>query len=330
MKNFWKNKKVLVTGGAGFIGSYVSKELIKRNSQVTIVVSPKTESEHLKRVFGSFLDKITVEKLDLLDFNNFLKATKNQEIVLNFAAMDGGTKFKLEHSAEIFRVNTQIVLNLFESCRINKVDRVLIMSSIDVYPQNAKSPVKEEYANLNNFEKEINGYAWSKRFSEIAAKLYYEQYGLKTAIARGGNVYGVDDYSGKDRGRIAPTFINKAIKGEDIAIWGNKNLKRSFLFISDLSNALLELTEKYAVCNPVNIVSENYTSLYELAKTIVGLTNNKSRIEITQSGGKKSAMNIYRGKINCQKAKKILHFKELVSLEDGLRKSIQFFKGGNL
>lgn len=318
MTNFWENKKVLVTGGAGFIGFHVAKELIKRNSKVKIVVSPKTNSEHLKRVFGSLLDKITIEKLDLLVFNSFLKATKNQEIVLNFAAMDGGAKFKLEHSAGIFRVNTQLVLNLLESCRINKVGRVLIMSSIDIYPKNVKSSIKEEDAHLNNFDESLNGYALSKRFSEIAAKLYYEQYNLKVAIARVGNVYGLNDFKGIERERVIPTFINKAIKNEDIIIWSNGLKKKSFLYVTDLVEALLNLTEKYSICDPLNIASSEYLSLKELGELIIELSKSKSKIIFQKIKNKKNTNKI----INTNKAKKNINFRERIPLSTGLKNII--------
>ncbi|MEK7572821.1 MAG: NAD(P)-dependent oxidoreductase [Patescibacteria group bacterium] len=320
MKIFWKNKKVLVTGGAGFIGSYIVKELIKKNSEVTIVLSPKTKSEHLERVFGSLMNKISIEKLDLLDFNSFLKATRNQEIVLNFAAKDGGAKFKLEHSTELFRVNTQLVLNLLESCRINKIDRVLIMSSIDVYSKNVKSPIKEEYLYLSDFDESLYGYALSKRFSEIAAKTYYERSGLKVAIARAGNVYGPNDYSAKNKERVIPAFIDKARKNEDITIWGNGLQKIAFLYITDLVSSLLDLVEKYPVGEPVNLVGSEPISLEDLANLIISFSKSKSKVVVGNEGGNKNRI------ISIVRAKKVIGFSPKVNMKNGIETILNISK----
>lgn len=315
MKNFWKNKRVLVTGGSGFIGSNAVRELLERDSIVTITVSRLSSNKEIKKTFGDLLDKIKIRKVDLLSLSDCLKATKNIDVVLNFAALDGGAKFKEEHSEEIYKVNTGIVKNILEASRRNNVDRVLLMSSIDVYPRGMKQLINEEDADMNSKK----GYVGSKIFSEKLAKEYYDKYSFKIAIARVGNVYGPGDTVGSKRARVIPTFIKKAIKGENIEI--SISQKLSFLHVSDLVNSLLDLTEKFSVCTPINLVGAEQIYLLNLAKIIIKLTSSKSKILMRN----KSIVNNDR-RINTEKARKIIGFKEKINLNEGLNLLIGVFK----
>lgn len=313
MKNFWKNKRVLITGGAGFIGSNITKELIKRNSIIKITISKSTSEEELKQIFGKLLEKIEIQKVDLLSLKDCLKITKDIDVVLNFAALDGGAKFKKEHAKEIYKVNTGIARNILEASRLNSLDRVLLMSSIDVYPKNIKSRLSENDADMTA----RSGYIGSKVFSEKLAKKYYNKYGLKIAIARPGNIYGQGDKINIKRARVIPTFIKKAIMDENIEILTSENL--SFLYIKDLVNALLDLTVKYAVCLPVNIASSNYISLSDLGKLIIKLSNSKSKIILRETNPNIKSYNI----IDTSKAKQEIDFVEKENLRKGIESLIK-------
>lgn len=301
---------MLVTGGTGFIGSNMVSELIKRHA--VVIVSIQNNKQY------NLSEKVKIETADLTDMEDCLRLTKNIDIILNFAALDGGSEFKKKHSAEIFRNNVAIVLNILEASRLNNVDRILLMSSIDVYSGEAKSPIKEEDGFLGDFSKDKYGYAWSKRFSEIVAKIYYDQYGLKIAIARAGNVYGKNDFKGIERERVIPTFINKARKNEDIIIWGNGRQKKSFLYIDDLVKGLLNLVEKYPFCDPINIASSEYVSLKDLGEIIIKLNKSKSKIIFKKINNKTNSNKI----ININEAKKKIHFGNIMSLNAGLKKII--------
>jgi len=314
MKSFWKNKRVLVTGGSGFIGRYAVKKLVDLDSKVCTVVTPNNASDNHRRIFGTYLDTISVRKLDLLIPENFVEATKDVDIVLNFAAMDGGAAYKRTHSSDIFHVNTRLILNLFEACRINHIERVLIMSSVNIYPVDAESPITEKDAYSDMVRLDSNGYEWSKRFSEIAATIYCSQYNIKAAIARVGNVYGPEDYTVNDKGRIIPTFIQKARKNENITIWNDGNIRKSFLHVSDLVTALLDLTEKYAECTPVNIAGTQYVTLKELAEHIIELSSSSSKITCMKNSHIIGADRI----ISVEKAKECIGFTETIPLRKGL------------
>ena len=112
MNQFWRNRRVLVTGAAGFIGSHVVDTLVLSGAHVTATVSPRTGKISSGSNLAKAVRKITLKRVDLLDPTVWLRLIKSQEIVLHFASLDGGTKFKNEHNAEIMKVNTQLTINL--------------------------------------------------------------------------------------------------------------------------------------------------------------------------------------------------------------------------
>lgn len=319
MKNFWQNKKVLVTGGAGFIGSHAVEALLKNKAVVTAVVSPKTAQDKIDRNLKPVLDKIKIRKADVTLLSDCIQVSYGHDIILNFAALDGGANFKIRNQAEIFRTNIQIVLNILEAARINKVNRVLLMSSTEIYAEGIKSPIKEDEGFVSDIDERKYGYAWSKRTAEILAKIYYRQYGLKTAIARCGSAYGPRDYFEGDKERIVPAFVNKALKKKNLLIL-NGSAQKQLLYVTDLVKGLLDLAEKYAVCDPVNLCGEKPVLLKELAKLIIKLTGSKVKV-ICRTNFEQKKNNI----VGVQKARKVIGFKEKTSLKNGLTSLIKTF-----
>lgn len=320
MSSFWKGKKVLVTGASGFIGSHAVDLLVKLDARVTAVVSPHTLGEKIKQNLSLSLDKIILKKANILNFSYCLNITKQQDVVLNFAALDGGYTFKTNHCAEIMRTNIQITLNILEASRQNSIDRLLLMSSVDVYSSECISPIKESCVLINDNQNIIDGYRWSKRFSEILAKTYFQEYKLKIAIARCGNAYGPRD--SVEKNRIIPTFISESLKGNNIYTWGDSSQKKSFLYVTDLLKALFDLIEKYPICDPVNIASENTISYKKLGELIISLTESKNKV-VEKNSQPKGLVNKI---INVEKAKRIIDFHENTSLEEGLQKTINYLK----
>lgn len=296
MINFWRNKKVVVAGGRGFIGSHVVRQLYDKGAKVKVLTSyGKKKPSELEK-----LKNIEFIRCDLMDLNEVIKATKEQAFFLNFAGMDGGISFKNSHSAEIFRVNSQITLNILEASRLNKIDKTLLMSSIEVFSLNDQS----------------NGYVWSKKFIEESARLYSEQFKMKVLVARPGNTYGTGDTLDPLKIRVIPSFILKARANREIVI--SSSQKFSFLFVDDLAKALLEFIEHEEGPDPINFISSEYFSLKEVAKKIINITKSKSKL--VEKTRKQKPLS---------KKLKSFNLGLEIKLEHGLKKTIDWIKNVN-
>lgn len=322
MKHAWKGKKVVVCGASGFIGSNMVSILLNKGAEVTAVVSLKKGAKKLLQTNRGIKKQVKIIEADLLDPASCKKILKRADILLNFAAVDGGTNFKKKYPVEIYKSNTGIVTNLLEASVKNKVEKVLLISSSEVYSPDLKGLIREEDGFVGLPSMVTAGYAWSKRVTEILAKLYSEEFGLSVAIARPSNVYGPYDYTDSEKGRVIPTFIKQALNNEDITIWGNGLMKKSFLYVEDLNHALLDLVSDYAVCDPVNLASDYQISIKQLAQLIIKLTNSKSKIKYIKVPFVKPDKRI----ISVKKAKRLISFHENYSIETGVSKVIQSFK----
>jgi nucleoside-diphosphate-sugar epimerase len=210
---------------------------------------------------------------------------------------------------------------MLEAARLQKVEKFLLMSSIDVYYPTSYVFLKEENDFSTKMNQTIEGYAWAKRFAELAAKMYYKQYGLQVAIARAGNVYGPRDELSTERGRVIPTFISRSFQGEDVTIFGDGQQKKSFIFVEDLITALVSLTEKYAVADPVNIAGKKYITIRELAELVIKYTGSKNNVTFNKTVSPPAKQT----KVHLGKMKKILGSKENVSLRKGLKMTIAYY-----
>lgn len=318
MTNFWKNKKVLVTGGAGFIGSYVSEQLLKKGAKVAIT----TRSGNLINV-SPIINKIKVIMADLTKLESAINATKGFDIVLNLASKVAGIQFNINHPATMFKDNFQIAQNITEASLINKVERLMLTSSACVYARNCTIPTPEEEGFLDDPEPTNLGYGWAKRAEELIGRFYHQEYGMKIALPRPYNAYGPRDDFNPETSHVIPGIIKRIFDGENpLVVWGSGKQTRSFLFVEDFARGLLEVTEKYAIADPINIGTEEEVTIGDLARMIVDISGKDIKIKFdpTKPDGQP------RRNCDTRRAKLKIGYKADVKLKEGLLKTIRWYK----
>ncbi len=318
MKNFWKNKKVVVTGGTGFIGSFVVEQLLEKGAHVSIT----THSNNLEKV-KHLLKKIKIIKVDLTKLSATEKAIKNQQIVLNLASRVAGIQYNINHPATMCTDNVQIISNILRSAVKNKVERVLITSSACVYPRFCTIPTPETEGFIDDPEPTNLGYGWSKRIAELYGRFYAKEFGLLVAIARPFNAYGPRDDFNPITSHVIPGLIKRVFDGENpLLVWGSGKQTRSFLYVEDFARGLIEVIEKYPNADPINIGTSEEITIEKLAKLIIKLSGNKPKIifDKTKPDG--------QPRRNCDiiKAKRKVGFQNQINLEEGLKKTIEWYK----
>lgn len=320
MSTFFKNKKIVVTGGAGFIGSHLVEMLVAEGAVVTVPVHTKQSS----LVFlDSIKDKIQLVYGDLNDIQNCLVFTKDKDIVMHLAARVGGVEYNIKHSGSIFRENLTIFMNILEASRLNKVERFLTVSSACVYPRFCTIPTPEEEGFKDKPEQTNEGYGWAKRMEEFLSQAYAKEYGMKIAIARPYNAYGPRDNFDPESSHVIPALIKRVFDGENpLHVWGDGKQTRSFLYVEDFCRGLLMMIEKHPVADPINIGANNEISIKQLIELIVKISGKKIKIDFDTSKPEGQP----RRNCDTKKAEKILGFKAQVSLKEGLKKTIEWYE----
>lgn len=318
VNEFWKNKKVLVTGGAGFIGSYVVEQLLEKGSKVSIT----THSGNLINILH-VINQIEVILADLTKPELAINATKGFDIVLNLASRVAGIQFNINHPATMFKDNFQIAQNVTDACLKNKVERLMLTSSACVYARHCSIPTPEEEGFLDDPEPTNLGYGWAKRVEELIGRFYYQEYGMKIALPRPYNAYGPRDDFNPETSHVIPGLIKRVFDGENpLIVWGSGKQTRSFLFVEDFVRGLIAITEKYPVADPINIGTNEEVTIGDLAKLIVDISGKEIKIKFdnTKPDGQP------RRNCDTKKAKEKIGYTANVPLSEGLRKTIEWYK----
>jgi len=315
MKNkFLKNKKVLVTGGAGLLGISLTKLFLSQGAKVS--------SSYFKRRPPKQLSK-NFKRYDFNKFSDCIKATKNMDYVIISAVQASGVKGVLNNPTETILPNLKIHSGLFEACAKNKVKRVVWISSSSIY-QKSMRPISEDELNLNlpTYEMYL-GIGWVYRYLEKLAQFYYLKRNLKIGIIRTANIYGPFDRFDDYKSHVIPGIIKRAAKREEpFLVWGNKNTVRDFVFVDDLSIAVLNVLRKYCKAEPINFSSGNGITIFQLVNEILNIFNHKAKIVFDS---KKPTAVPYRVLDNKKYNKLFKNFKK-TELKEGLQRTIKWFQ----
>jgi len=308
--SLWRNKKILVTGGAGFLGSFVVEKLInERGIDPQQVLIPRSEDR------------------DLRLWENCQKVTREIDLVIHLAARVGGIGFNRENPATLFYDNAVMGIHLMEAARINGVKKFVALGTICAYPKFTPVPFREKDL-WNGYPEETNApYGLAKKMLLVQAQAYRRQYGFNAIYLLPVNLYGPKDNFDPNSSHVVPALIQKCLdaigQGEDhITVWGTGKASREFLFVEDAAEAILLAAEKYDKPAPVNIGAGFEISIKALAELIVKLTGFNGTIvwDSTKPDGQPRRM------LNTTKAEQEFGFKAKTSLEEGLKKTIKWYR----
>lgn len=320
-KTFWKNKKVLVTGGTGFIGSHVVEKLVRRGANVTVFDS--LQNGKLKNL-SAVKSHISLVHGDCTNMADALLACEKKDIVMNLAARVGGIEYNRMHQATMLRDNLNIEITMIEAARVSRVERFLVISSACVYPRGCLVPTQETEGFVSEPEPTNGGYGWAKRMAEILGEYYSEEFGMKVAIVRPYNCYGPRDHFDPKTSHVIPALIKRVFDGENpISVWGTGKQTRAFLFVEDLAEGMIAAVERYPTPDPVNLGTDEEVTIAHLIDKIITLSGKKTVavFDTTKPDG-----SVRRNSDN-RKAKKYLQFTAKTRLDEGLAKTIKWYIG---
>jgi len=306
---FWKNKRVLVTGGAGFLGQYVVKELKRRGCR-SIFIPLK-------------------EKYDLRKLKNIKKVLKrsNPHFVIHLAAVVGGIGANKARPGSFFYDNLIMGTQLIHESYKFGVDKFVAIGTICAYPKFMKVPFKEKDL-WNGYPEETNApYGLAKKMLLVQSQAYRQQYGFNSIYLLPVNLYGPGDNFSESTSHVIPALIKKCLdakenKEKSITVWGTGTPTREFLFVEDAAKAIILAAEKYNKPDPMNIGAGFEISIKELVRMIIKLTGFKGKADFdkTKPDGQP------RRRLDTSKIVKEIGFKPKMKFETGLRKTIRWYQ----
>jgi len=311
--NYFKNKKILVTGGTGMIGVALVKKLLNQEALVTIA------SLDNKNIFEG--ENVFFKKVDLRNYENCIEVCKNQDFIFHVAGVKGSPAVAAKKPASFF-----VPTILFNTCLLDAAFRsgaehILYASSIGVY---SPADIFYEDSVWKSFPSENDKFAgWAKRMGELQLESYRVQYDFSNfSIVRPANVYGPYDNFDINNAMVVPSLIRRALeeKKDHIEVWGDGSAIRDFIYSDDVAQGMIHVVEN-KISEPINLGSGSGVKIKDLIETIVKkLPDKKLSIKWDTSkptGDKVRVMDM-------TKAEKF-GFKCKVSLEEGIEKTISWF-----
>ena len=303
----WSGKKVLVTGGNGFLGSHVVNEL--KNLNVKDVFTPASKD------------------YDLRNRTDCKKVLKDIDVVFHLASTSGGIMFLKERPAEAFYDNIMMGVNLIHEAKEAGIEKLIITGAVSSYPKLAPIPFNEKNI-WDGYPDETNApYGIAKRTLLVQSQAYRQQFDFNSIILFLTNLYGPKDHFDPASATVIPALINKISSAKkqnkkSISIWGDGTPTRDFLYVQDAVRGLMLAAEKYDEGLPINLGSDQETTINELVNLISKITGFKGQIKWDKSKPNGQP----RRKVSNKLAEEKLGFKSETTLEEGLQKTIEWFQ----
>lgn len=314
---FCMDKKVLVAGGAGFIGSYVCKYLLENNVGVICVDNLTTGSKTNIDPFLTSKNFIFLEQ-DIAD-NNFIQnvSTLKFDKIYHLASPASVTHI-MQHPVEAALVNSLGTKNLLDLAKKQNIP-MLFASSSEAYGDPKEHPQKENYWGNVNSVGLRSGYDEGKRFGEALCMAYHREYNVKVRIVRIFNTYGPN--SSINDTRVVPQLVRQAILGEALTVHGDGNQTRSFCFVTDMAKGIIAMMGSREV-GPINLGNPDEYTINDLAHNIIKMTGSRSKIQHVERPKDDPS----RRKPDITLAKEKLGWEPKVNVGDGLAETIVYFR----
>lgn len=311
--DFFTNKRVVVTGGVGFLGSFITDGLKKRGCKNILI--PKIEDYDLVRIE---------------DINRMYEDMK-PDIVIHLAAVVGGIGANRAHPGEFFYKNLMMGVQLIEQARLRSIEKLVAIGTVCAYPKFTPVPFKEE--NLwDGYPEETNApYGLAKKMLLVQSQSYRAEYGFNSIFLLPVNLYGPGDNFNPESSHVIPALIKKCVDAIDnkldyIECWGTGSASREFIYASDAAEGILLAAEYYNKSEPVNIGAGFEISIKELVQKIALLTGFKG--EIRWDSSKPDGQP--RRKLDVSKAKKYFGFEAKTTFDKGLKATIDWYRKHNI
>ena len=308
-EKFWSNKRVCVTGGAGFLGSFVVDKLQARGAAEVIV--PRKRDYDL-------VDPVAVQRM--LD-------DAQPDLIIHLAALAGGIGINLSRPADFFYENLMMGVPLMHAAWKNGVAKFVALGTICSYPESPPLPFKEE--NLwDGYPEETNApYGLAKKMLLVQAQAYRQQYDYNAIYLLPVNLYGPRDNFNLKTSHVIPALIRKFTEAQarsdsQVELWGDGSPTREFLYVADAAEGILLAAEIYNGGEPVNLGAGSEISIKDLAELIGRLTGYEGEFawDTSKPNGQP------RRALDVQRAKEYFGFEAQMPFEEGLRRTIEWFK----
>jgi len=307
--DFWRGKRVLVTGGAGFLGRAVRKQLLARDCQH--ILTPRSNEYDLRQ-------RPAVEKL---------LAVTQPDAIIHLAAVVGGIGANRQNPGRFFYDNAIMGIQLIEQSRLVGIRKFVCIGTICAYPKFTPVPFKEEDL-WNGYPEETNApYGLAKKMLLVQIQAYRQQYGFPGIYLLPVNLYGPEDNFDPQSSHVIPALIRKFVEAKasgrkSVLAWGTGKVSREFLYVDDAAEGIVLAAERYDKPEPVNLGAGQEITIRELAFLIRELTQFPGDIEwdSSQPDGQP------RRRLDTSKALREFSFQAKTSLRDGLARTIQWYR----
>ncbi len=303
-----QDKKVVVTGGRGFLGGFVCKAITQRGADVVAIGSSDynlIDQQDVRRMY---------EELE-------------PDVVVHLAAACGGIGANVENPARFLYENAIMGLMLLEEGRQHTLKKFVLISTTCSYPKDAPLPLQEDSIWTGKPVGATGPYGMAKRLLHEACETYGRQYDLPCAVLVPANLYGPKDHFEEEKSHVIPAIIRRYVEAKDAGIdsvlnWGTGSPTREFLHVADAAQAITLATEKEVECVPINLGTGIETSIAELTKLIASAVGYEGEVawDTTKPDGQPKRF------LDISRAKDLLGFEAKISLEDGIRETVDWYR----